>query len=96
MFTITAVTPIRVYNSNENKRQRNHGSRTKKPIYESSPDIKDQTQQIKKLQEQIQKYEDDNQKLKLLANWNLRSTKSALKDVYEMIKLLETYENIKE
>lgn len=96
MFTITAVTPTRVYNSNENKRQRNNGSRTKKHIYEPRPDIKDQTQQIKRLQEQIQKYEDDNQKLKLLANWNLRSTKSALKDVYEMMKILETDENIKE
>jgi len=44
---------------------------------------------INDLQEQIVKYKIATDKMKVLAGWNLRSTKSALKDVHEMLETLE-------
>jgi len=41
------------------------------------------------LRKQIVKYKTATEKMKLLAGWNLRSTKSALKDVQEMLETLE-------
>jgi|TARA_B110000503_G_scaffold142436_1_gene239223 hypothetical protein len=41
------------------------------------------------LRERIVKYDIANKKMKQLALWNLRSTKSALKDVQEMLETLE-------
>jgi len=101
MITITA-TSIHVYNSTNNGssdrhwRQRARAARVRGPIFATRPEIKSDTLQIKQLQEKIKKYEDDNEKLKLLASWNLRSTKSALKDISELIQILEADVNIKE
>jgi len=44
---------------------------------------------IKELESDVKKYKDANEKLKKLAEWNLRSTKSALKDVQEILETLE-------
>ena len=41
------------------------------------------------LREQIIKYNVANKKMKQLAKWNLRSTKSALKDVQEILETLD-------
>ena len=48
--------------------------------------------EIVELREKLEKYEDTNKKLKLLARWNLRSTKSALKDVEEMLRVLDEHD----
>lgn len=37
----------------------------------------------------VKKKDDDIDKLKLIANWNLRATQSALKNCEEMVKILE-------
>jgi predicted RNase H-like nuclease (RuvC/YqgF family) len=78
MFAISA-TPIRVYNSVEKKPEA--APRRKRSIRD--------TEEIRKLQKKVTKYETTNKKLKKLAEWNLRSTKSALKDVQEMLELME-------
>ena len=46
-------------------------------------------ERIKKLESDVKKYKDANSKLQKLAEWNLRSTKSALKDVQEILETLE-------
>jgi hypothetical protein len=48
-----------------------------------------ETVRIKELETDVKKYKDANEKLKKLAEWNLRSTKSALKDVQEILETLE-------
>lgn len=78
MFAICA-TPVRVYNSVEKKPEA--APRHKRSIRD--------TEEIRKLQKKVTKYETTNKKLKKLAEWNLRSTKSALKDVQEMLELME-------
>jgi hypothetical protein len=97
MFAITA-TSVRVYNSVENKPRERHWRQYSRGrhVFASQTKIEDKTLQIKQLQEKIHKYEDDNKKLKLLASWNFRSTKSALKDISELMQILEADENIKE
>jgi hypothetical protein len=47
------------------------------------------TECVKQLREQVQLYRTATMKMKTLALWNLRSTKSALKDVQEMIDVIE-------
>ena len=47
------------------------------------------TTEIERLQKQVMEYENSNKKLKKLAEWNLRSTKSALRDVQEILETLE-------
>lgn len=49
----------------------------------------DDTECVKQLREQVQFYRTATMKMKTLASWNLRSTKSALKDVQEMIDVIE-------
>ena len=53
------------------------------------PVISESNKRIKCLQNQDNEAKQMNEKLKRLAVWNLRSTKSALKDVEEMLTILE-------
>jgi len=43
---------------------------------------------VHRLREQVAKYKRDQAKLKRLAEWNLRSTRSSLKDVEETLQIL--------
>ena len=52
-----------------------------------TPKIEDTN--IEELREEIVKYKNANQKMKVLAGWNLRSTKSALKDVQGILETLD-------
>jgi len=96
MFAISA-TPVRVYNSVEkkpkaapqpkrNRHWRQHAVSPQMPRSDTRDAI------IDELREKLEKYEDTNKKLKLLASWNLRSTKSALKDVQEMLRALDEHD----
>lgn len=92
MFAISA-TPVRVYNSVEKKPEAapRHKPRRHWRQYAMNPDyriIRD-TEEIQRLQKQVMEYEASNKKLKKLAEWNLRSTKSALRDVQEILETLE-------
>jgi hypothetical protein len=42
-----------------------------------------------RLRKDIVKYKTANNKIKTLAKWNLRSTRSALKDIEEMLEVIE-------
>jgi hypothetical protein len=44
---------------------------------------------IRQLTSQITEYKTANKRLKMLALWNLRSTRSALKDVEQMLEVIE-------
>jgi len=48
-----------------------------------------QNVRVRELEQNLEKYENAGEKLKRLVGWNLRSTKSALKDVQEMLETLE-------
>jgi hypothetical protein len=48
-----------------------------------------QNVRVRELEKKLEKYEIAGEKLKRLAGWNLRSTKSALKDVQEILETLE-------
>jgi hypothetical protein len=86
MFTITCES---VYNSPRmtpkyNGQRRRHPNKTV-PL----PVLSESNKRIKCLQKQVNEAKQVNERLKRLAVWNLRSTKSALKDVEEMLTLLE-------
>jgi len=79
-------TPLRIYNSVENRPRRHWRQRAMNPeMARSHPEIV----RIRELESDVKKYKDANEKLKKLAEWNLRSTKSALKDVQEILETLE-------
>lgn len=59
-------------------------------IYNTSVPKKKQSR-IKKLEEEVERYKTANRKLKILAEWNLRATQSALKNSQEMIEIIETF-----
>jgi hypothetical protein len=89
MFAISA-TPVRVYNSVEKRPQKHWRQRAMNPeMARSHPEI----ERIKQLETDVKKYKDANEKLKKLAEWNLRSTKSALKDVQEILDILGDDQN---
>jgi uncharacterized protein YdcH (DUF465 family) len=92
MFAICA-TPVRVYNSVEKKPEAVpiHPRHVHRKQYAMKPRcrIVRDTAEIEKLQKQVMEYEASNKKLKKLAEWNLRSTKSALKDVQEILEIIE-------
>ena len=100
-----ACAPTRIYNTveknNENKvkkikerhwRQHSTGASFRPHRFAmgkipETPKIEDTT--MNDLREQIVKYKIASKKMKVLAKWNLRSTKSALKDVQEMLETLD-------
>ena len=53
----------------------------------STPEIENET--MNDLREQIAKYKIASKKMEVLAKWNLRSTKSTLRDVQEMLETLD-------
>jgi len=94
MFAISA-TPVRVYNSVEKKSEdaprrnpkrhwRQHAINPRMPTVDRSQNVR-----VRELEKKLEKYENAGEKLKRLAGWNLRSTKSALKDVQEILETLE-------
>jgi|TARA_B110000238_G_scaffold149217_1_gene160926 CHAD domain-containing protein len=82
MVTLS-ITPIRIYNtanSEKPKRVRKHNFAITKS--------KD-TDELHQLRSQIDKYKRAHIKLEKLAKWNLRSTKSSLKDVQDTLAIIE-------
>lgn len=71
-----AVTPLRIYND----------SKRPKHIRKRPTKVNDELVQLRK---QVVMYKHERAKLKKLAEWNLRSTKSSLKDVQETLEILE-------
>ena len=100
MISLTSA-PTRIYNTvekkvkkNEQRHWRQHSTGTSvRPhrfAMEKTPETpKIEDSNIEELREQIVKYKIANKKMMVLAGWNLRSTKSALKDVQEMLETLD-------
>ena len=96
-----ACAPTRIYNTAERRVKRDGGRhwrqhstgtsvRPHRFAMEKTPETpKIEDSNIEELREQIVKYKIANKKMKVLAGWNLRSTKSALKDVQEMLETLD-------
>ena len=96
-----ACAPTRIYNMAEKKerknkdrhwRQHSTGSSIRPHRFAmepKSPTSEVESETITDLRDQIDKYKIATKKMKVLAKWNLRSTKSALKDVQEMLETLD-------
>lgn len=105
---VISCTPICAHSSNENKKlvpiaapkyktkQRHWRQCASDPCLRRSITIE------QRLQNDLNKYKTANKRLKSLAQWNLRSTKSTLKDIEEMLEVIEdiygdsAYEEIKD
>jgi hypothetical protein len=93
MFAISA-TPVRVYNSVEKKPEAAPRHKPSRHWRQCAADplrrqAENDHQKICELQQKIVNYETANKKMKMLAGWNLRATKSALKDIQDIIEVLE-------
>ena len=72
----------RIYNSvNEPTPASAPRHKTKRPIVKVNIE--------ERLRKDIVKYKTANNKIKTLAKWNLRSTRAALKDIEEMLEVIE-------
>ena len=99
-----ACAPTRIYNTAERRvkgaggrhwRQHSTGASVRPHRFamepKKTPEVEEPKpdSEIEDLRKQIVKYKTATDKMKLLAGWNMRSTKSALKDVQEMLETLE-------
>ena len=95
MFVV-AFTPVRVYNSIEKKPEAvpKHKSSSQRHWRQcaANPQIRlncYDDENAQQLQSQVYKYRNANEKLKRLTTLNLRATKSALKDVEDVLEILQ-------
>ena len=76
-MTTICIRPVPIYNIQNKKRS------VVRPISTNTE------LELKKLREQVVKYQNAQKKIKTLTEWNLRSTKSSLKDVQDLLETLE-------
>jgi hypothetical protein len=76
-MTTICIRPVPIYNIQNKKRS------VVRPISTNTE------LELKKLREQVVKYQNAQKKIKTLTEWNLRSTKSSLKDVQDILETLE-------
>ena len=76
-MTTICISPIPIYNNQNRKRS------LIQPISTNTEP------ELRKLREQVEKYKNAQKKIKTLTEWNLRSTKSSLKDVQDILETLE-------
>jgi hypothetical protein len=76
-MTTICIRPIPIYNTQNRKRS------ISRPISTNTEP------ELRKLREQVEKYKNAQKKIKTLTEWNLRSTKSSLKDVQDILETLE-------
>jgi uncharacterized Zn finger protein len=80
-----AIAPLRIYNTADKDPMKKRVNPRKLRYVINKPDA----DELHHLREQIAKYKRGQAKLKRLARWNLRSTKSSLRDVQETLETLE-------
>ena len=83
-----AVAPLRIYNTANNESKKPKRIRKHRYVI-NTPNNEIDAFELHRLREQVAKYKRGQAKLKRLARWNLRSTKSSLKDVQETLETLE-------
>jgi hypothetical protein len=84
-----AITPLRIYNTTDKDPMKKRVSPRKHRYVINTPSGEVDAVELHRLREQIAKYKRGQAKLKRLARWNLRSTKSSLRDVQETLETLE-------
>jgi hypothetical protein len=90
-----ACTPTRIYNNLNDTNKPvpvaapRHTTKRHWRQCASDPCLRRSISVEEKLRKDISEYKMANKKLKSLAMWNLRSTRSALKDVEEMLQVIE-------
>ena len=80
-----AIAPLRIYNTADKDPMKKRVNARKHRYAINTPDVVE----IHHLREEIARYKRGHAKLKRLARWNLRSTKSSLRDVQETLETLE-------
>lgn len=81
------ITPVRIYNTTNNESKRPKHIR-KRQFVVHKPEYFDPVE-VHRLREQVSKYKRGQAKLKKLAQWNMRSAKSSMKDIQETLEILE-------
>jgi uncharacterized Zn finger protein len=84
-----AIAPLRIYNTADKDPMKKRVNPRKLRYVINKPDATIDADELHHLREQIAKYKRGQAKLKRLARWNLRSTKSSLRDVQETLETLE-------
>ena len=79
-----AIAPLRIYNTADKDPMKKRVNVRKHRYAINQPDG-----EVERLREQISKYKRGQAKLTRLANWNLRSTKSSLRDIRDTLELLD-------
>ena len=79
-----AIAPLRIYNTADKDPMKKRVKARKHRYAINTPDAVENH-----LREEIARYKRGHAKLKRLARWNLRSTKSSLRDVQETLETLE-------
>jgi hypothetical protein len=83
------IAPLRIYNTADKDPMKKRVSLRKHRYVINKPSGEVDAVELHRLREQIAKYKRGQAKLKRLARWNLRSTKSSLRDVQETLETLE-------
>jgi hypothetical protein len=83
------VSPLRIYNTIDKDPMKKRVNPRKHRYVINKPDSEIDQVELHHLREQVAKYRRGHAKLKRLARWNLRSTKSSLRDVQETLETLE-------
>lgn len=78
-MVVLSIAPIRIYNTSSNE------SKRPKRVLRRPVKVSDEVVQLR---HQIVMYKHERAKLRKLAEWNLRSTKSSLKDVQDTLEIL--------
>jgi|UniRef100_A0A6C0J0U1 phosphoenolpyruvate-protein kinase (PTS system EI component) len=89
------IAPTRIYNSVSNedrpKHWRQHPGRVvRRRVYAvNSPKVNEDTLKIKKLEKEVDMYKKAHHKMKMIAQWSLRSNEAALSDSRSILHTLE-------
>ncbi len=83
------IAPLRIYNTADKDPMKKRVNVRKHRYVINKPSGEVDAVELHRLREQIAKYRRGQAKLKRLARWNLRSTKSSLRDVQETLETLE-------
>jgi hypothetical protein len=83
------IAPLRIYNTADKDPMKKRVNLRKHRYVINKPSGEVDAVELHRLREQIAKYRRGQAKLKRLARWNLRSTKSSLRDVQETLETLE-------
>ena len=83
------IAPLRIYNTADKDPMKKRVNVRKHRYVINKPTGEVDAVELHRLREPVAKYKRGQAKLKRLARWNLRSTKSSLRDVQETLETLE-------